>query len=172
MPKVIHPNRWFFWTIAILFAAALGLLIVIQQFEGELDYSDCCTASVQNNERTYKSETLGFSVNYPRQWQIEIDREEPHTVYLEDPNNYAHNITISVVSPRLESVIRSSLKAAQEISLEVGGIKAKKLINGNLKDQAAANVILLSYGKRLYYIAGPQQELDKIISSFKILESK
>ena len=37
MFRVIHPNRWFFWTIAILVGTGLVILIYIYQTIAELD---------------------------------------------------------------------------------------------------------------------------------------
>jgi len=31
MLRVIHPNRWFFWTIAALIVAGFGTMVLIQK---------------------------------------------------------------------------------------------------------------------------------------------
>src|SRR3989344_2541298 len=87
MFRIIHPNRWFFWAIALTIMAALFLLWNIQ--EAEYEFEDQALAEMEPNLwKTYASQALGLSVRYPPSWQIEFDpRQDGQSFSLENADN-------------------------------------------------------------------------------------
>ncbi|MBI4050232.1 MAG: hypothetical protein HY398_02165 [Candidatus Doudnabacteria bacterium] len=171
MFRVIHPNRWFFYVIAFLAATALVLEIFILKTVSDLERTSDELAHSEVFWKTFRSQDLGFSLRYPPGWQIELDRLEPRSVTLENPQNFGENISISMTTPKYEAIIRSSLKVFSEEKATVGGLPAAWL-KGDPRDRATNNVILIHKDAELYYIAGSSPVFDKIIESFKFLPAK
>ncbi len=168
MFRIIHPNRWFFWTIAIAIGLALFLLWAIMKTEIEL-YSQT-NVSQLNTWRNWSSETLGISVRYPAGWQIEIDPDDAHTVFLENPENYNENVSIAVRQPQLEAAIRLSLKGGTETKVSIGGTEGRLLKGADTGDQATNSVVLVRRSNKLYYIAGSARVFEQIVNSIKFID--
>lgn len=168
MLRVIHHNRWFFYVIAFLVATALVLEIFILKTKSDLEQTADELAHQQVFWKSYRSLELGFALRYPPGWQIELDREQPESISFENPQNYNENISISVVSPKYENIIRDSLKIISEEAITVDGVPAS-WIKGDLRDRATSNVILVRRGGRLYSMAGSSALLPRIIAGFKFL---
>lgn len=169
MFRVIHPNRWFFWTIALLIGTALALLAFVykttQEFE---DQAANLAWSGQNRYwKTYTSDEMKFSIQYPHAWQIELDREALNTVSFQNPRNYDENVSVSAVDPKYEKIIRDSLSIASESDIQIDGIAGKRLESKNPKDTAVSSVILIVHNGKLYEIAGQAKGFDRIINSLK-----
>ena len=170
MFRIIHPNRWFFWTIAIIIAMALGLLLYIQKSADEFTrYGDELSSNLAT-WRVFRSEPLGLSVKYPQHWQIEIDPTDAKSVFLENSQNFSENISISVRKPSLEQAIRSALKIASESEITIDGLPAQWIKSGQQRDPATSNVVLLRKGSDLYYIAGAANLFEKIITSIRFIK--
>lgn len=169
MFRVIHPNRWFFWTIAFLVATGLVLFYFIQISSQEFDQQARELAQVTVNWKTFRSQGLGFSIKYPPGWQIEVNPAENNTIYLENPANFNENVSVSVVKPSLESVIRASLDVSREEVVAVDQIPARMLIGADTKDKATSRVVLAKHNGRLYYFAGSAREFEKILATVKFL---
>lgn len=170
MFRVIHPNRWFFWTIAMIIAAGLGLLFYIQRSANEFNrYSEDLSQQLAT-WRVFRSEPLGIAVRYPAFWQIEIDPSDAKTVMLESSQNFSENISISRIKPNLEPVIRSALKIDSESDITIDGVKARWIKGQERKDLATSNVILLKKGGDLYYIAGSANQFKKIVTGIKFIK--
>lgn len=178
MFRIIHPNRWFFWTISILIIAGIGLLFYIHLAVRELEEANLeLTKPASENLsdpsylgwKSFRSEVLGVSIKYPPHWQIEIDPEEANTVYLENPKNFNENVSISVVKPSLEKIIRQSLKIAEERAISVDLEKGVLIRGLDDKDRATSSVVLVKKGSKLYYIAGSAAAFEKIVAGIKFL---
>jgi hypothetical protein len=168
MLRVIHPNRWFFWTISIILAIGLFLLFSISKTVNDLDeQASAMTAPGSVLWKTYHSKTLGVSVVYPGSWQIETDPEIAQTVSLQNPNNNSENISIFVLDPKFEKIIRSSLLISSEKPVVVDGYSGAWLIGKNPNDPATSNIVLVPVGSKLYYIAGQARKFERILSSVK-----
>lgn len=170
MFRVIHKNRWFFWAIAVLLIAGLALVFAILQ-DGEY-YEEFAREFAQynvNNWRTWRSETLGISVQYPASWQIETDPGDPRTVYFENSKDFSENISVSVRDLGLERVIRNSLKISSEEEVVVGGIRGTWIKGRDPNDRATSNVILIRRGQMLYYIAGQAKAFEKIVKGIRFI---
>ncbi|MDZ4243906.1 MAG: hypothetical protein U1C57_02270 [Candidatus Doudnabacteria bacterium] len=173
MFRIIHHNRWFFWTIAVLLFAGLGLVLFI--FKDAQYYEEFAREFAQysvNNWRTYRSSALGIAVRYPSSWQIEIDQDDSMTVYFENSKDFSENISVSVKELGLESVIRNSLKISSEEEIFVGGIRGMWIKGSNPRDPATSNVILVRRGDMLYYIAGQAKAFEKIVDRIRFVEIK
>lgn len=171
MFRVIHPNRWFFWATALLAIAGLAIIFFIQQANQEFEEQATLSLAPVTSWKTYRSPALGISVRYPPSWQIEIDPLEPSTVYFENPKNFNDNISLSVVEPAFEQVIRQGLEIASEEGVTVGGETGVWLEGKNARDHATRNVVLVRANGKLYYIAGSTKVFAKIISEIKFLRS-
>lgn len=172
MFRVMHPNRWFFWTLAILIA--LGLVIEAFIFQTIKELEEQASSPVRAPSiswKTYRSKDLGIAVNYPPSWQIDVDPASPNTVTLENPKNFQENISIVFTEPKFEKVIRSSLKTASEETVMIDNLPAQWLRGRNSTDAATGNVIFLKRDGQLYYIAGQAQVFERIIKSIKFLRA-
>lgn len=170
MFRIIHLNRWFFWTITILLAVGLVLFILILEAISDFEEQASKTVFMEGeNWKLFRSEELGLRLRYPSSWQIEIDPLEPLTFSLENPKNFNENITVSVVQPQLEKVIRQSLNIASEEKVIVDGRSGVWIKSQDKKDRATSNVILVKNAGRLYYIAGQAQVFKRIIRDIKFL---
>jgi len=173
MFRVIHHNRWFFWTITVLIIAFLALIFLI--LKDTAYYEEFAREFAQytvNNWRTYRSSALGMSVRYPSSWQIEIDQDDSQTVHFENSKDFSENISVSVKELGLESVIRNSLKISSEEEVFVGGIRGTWIKGSNPRNPATSNVILVRRGDRLYYIAGQAKAFEKIVDRIRFVEIK
>ena len=170
MFRIIHPNRWFFWTVSTLMVVGLFLLYNIQSSINlfEKQAADLISGSLPT-WKTFRSEDLGIAVKYPSAWQIEVDPLEPHTFYLENPQNFNENISFSVVKPFLEKTIRESIKIRSEQKITVDSIEAKWLMGDEAKDKATSNIILVKKGEKLYYIAGSARDFERIIKGIRFI---
>ncbi len=179
MFRIIHPNRWFFWTISLTLIIGLWLLLFIYQagldIQKQAD-STLWVSSEDSSDHTYsgwkifRSPVLGISIKYPPSWQIEIDPLEPTSVSLENPKKFAENVSISVRDQKLEKVIRDSLKVSESREIVVGGQPGVWLKGGDTRDQATSNVVLVKKGNKLFYIAGQAVAFEKIISGIRFLQ--
>ncbi len=170
MFRVIHPNRYFIWTLVFLLAARLVLMFWIQSYLLEVDRGVFEQQNyLRSSFRTYRSQNLGLSVRYPAAWQIEIDPLEADTFALLNPADFGENIAFSRTDPKYEHLIRNSLKIASEKNVTVDGISGTWLLGSDSKDQATSNVILIKRGPDLYYIAGQASQFERIIKSIKFL---
>ncbi|OGE82565.1 MAG: hypothetical protein A2846_00355 [Candidatus Doudnabacteria bacterium RIFCSPHIGHO2_01_FULL_49_9] len=167
MFRVIHHNRWFFWTIAIAIAIALFVMWSIQQ--AEIQFIDDTVALDQPNWRTWKSSDFGMQIRYPAGWQVEIDQDDPHSVYFENPKNFSENVSSSVREPGLEAAIRLSLDDFTEESFVIDGEVGRWLTGQSAADKVRHNVILVQHDGRLYYIAGSARVFKQIVRSIKFI---
>lgn len=168
MFRVIHPNRWFFWTIAILLAIGLGLLVNVYKASEEFE-NQASNLAMENDKswKRYSSAELGITLRYPHYWQIEIDREAANTVSFQNPEDFDENITISAVDPKYREIIRNSLSIASESKIEIGGNIGTRIESKNPKDTAVSTVILVEHEGKLYEIAGQAEEFERIVNSIR-----
>lgn len=169
MFRVLHPNRWFFWAVALLLIAGLFLLVKI--YDARLEFEEFASQFAIDSLsywKTFRSRHLGISIQYPADWQIEID-PETGAVSFENPKNFNENIAIYVVKPALEPAIRNTLSIAEERDIVLDGAAGKWLLSKNNYDPATSNVILIKRGESLYYIAGNAKAFEKILGSIKFL---
>lgn len=168
MFRVIHPNRWFFWTIAVLLG--VGLFVIWSVEEAGLKWYDQPITTEKSVWRTWSSNVLGISVRYPALWQIEIDPDDAYNVYLENSQNYHENISIASRDPSLEAAIRLSLKTSSEKAVAIDGESGRWLQGDNQDDQATSNVILVNHNGKLYYIAGSGRSFEEIINGIMFID--
>ncbi len=171
MFRVLHPNRWFLWAIAILLAAGLGLLAAITETSREID-EQSVTPPAFSTWKTFRSESLGLKVSYPSSWQIEMEKEIPEMVTLENPKNFNENLVMVVTEPKFEETIRSALNIVREQEIVIDGYPGSWLKGEDLKDYATHNVVLLQKDGRLYYFAGYARSFEKIVGGIKFLPAK
>lgn len=170
MFRVIHPNRWFFWTIVILVLAGAGLLFFINQGNLGIDQQSAeLVAESVPTWKIYRSAALGFSVRYPAAWQIDVDPQADNGITLENPQNFDENIAIFKIEPQFEKVIRASLKVDREEPVTVDGHPGTWIYGQNTKDVATSNVIFVPVDGSLYYFAGQARNFSTILKSVKFL---
>lgn len=168
MAKTIYPNRWFLWTVTFLIAA--GVLLILSIRKAALDFEQQAVSNYESTTwKTFASNALGISVRYPPGWQIEIDPQDAHSVYLQNSRDYSENISISVKQPQLEPVIRAALRIASEKPVTIDGKKGRWLVGHDYADPATTNVILLTHKDRLYYIAGSAKTFERIVNGTKFI---
>ena len=169
MFRIIHPNRWFFWAIALTIMAALFLLWNIQ--EAEYEFEDQALAEMEPNLwKTYASQALGLSVRYPPSWQIEFDpRQDGQSFSLENAKNFSESIVFQITELNLEPVLRSSLKISSEKTSIIDGENAQWIYGKAGNDPATSNVIILQHKGKLYYMAGSARNFETIVHSIKFI---
>ncbi|MDP3741249.1 MAG: hypothetical protein Q8R08_02885 [bacterium] len=169
MFRVIHPNRWFIWTLVFLLAASFLVMFWIQSYLLEIEREAYEGQNLIRGWKTYSSSELGISVRYPEAWQVEIDRELPHYFALVNPNDFNENISFNVTKPELENVIRSSLKIAAEERVTIDNLEGRFLKGLDSLDIATSNIILIKKGDKLYQIAGDSKNFEKIAKSVRFI---
>lgn len=176
--KIIHPNRWFIWTLVFLLAAALFLMFAIQMSLLEIQErlgETFAPASLSTADPSYfgwkylRSDALGISVKYPPSWQVEIEPQGKGTLSLQNPDNYNENISLARTLLKLEPVIRASLKTASEKDILVDGLPGKWLAGADKRDRVLSQIILVHRGGGLYYFAGSGRALEKVIKGIRFL---
>lgn len=174
MFRVIHPNRWFFWTIAAILIVGLVVIYYLQQTVEELNEHSTAISTGSAmfwsdpqypGWHSFRPEGFGLSLKYPPLWQVEIDRLDANVVTLENPKNFDENISITMTKPTSEKLIRQSLKIDSESPITVDGEKGTWIRGADAKDKATANVILVQHNSKLYYIAGSALQFEKIVGS-------
>lgn len=171
MFRVIHPNRWFFWTIAVLVFSGISLVLLTQQ--GKQEFEQEAVQIVNPPEvpwLNFRSQSLGISLFYPSDWQIELEPESGNVVHIEHSQNFNENLTITVFSEKLEQVLRDSLKSKSEETIIIDGQPGRLLTGQDFSDPATENFILVKFAGKLYSIAGSAKEFRKIISTIKFLK--
>ena len=168
MFRVVHPNRWFFWTIALVLIVGSTLVFYIYK-SGEEWQRQMDGVFEPPAWRTYTSPALGLSVRYPAGWQVEIDRLDANTVSLENSKDFSENIAITLADPENETLIRESLTIDSEKEIVIDGKKGAWVRSADARDKAAANAILIEHRGVLYFIAGSARQFEKIVKSIKFL---
>lgn len=169
MFRTVHPNRWFFWAVACLIIVGLSLILYIQVTGEEFERQTQDATFGPAAWHTFRSRELGLSVRYPPGWQIEIDRFDARTFYLENPGNYDENISFAVTDPTLEKVIRQSLDYESEKDIVIDGMAGVWLGSKVPKDQATRNVVLVIRNRQLYYFAGQAKHFERIVESVRFI---
>lgn len=175
MLRVIHPNRWLFWTIAALIIAGFAVMVLVQQALLEIDEH---VAQISNSGprwidpdypgwHSFRPEGFGIAIKYPAGWQVEIDRFDANTLTLENSKDFDENITITVADPKTEKLIRQSLKIESEEDILIDGEKGARLRGEDAQDKATANVVLVKHNGKLYFLAGAAEQFERILASVK-----
>ena len=90
MFRIIHPNRWFFWTISGLLIVGLILIFFISEAGSyfdkiSLDFSTAPGETLSDISylgwKSFRNESMGIVVKYPASWQIEIDPQEKNSFF-------------------------------------------------------------------------------------------
>lgn len=163
MFKVIHPNRWFFWTIAFLVACGLFLLSAIHQTSLELDELTAELAfPASSGWKVFHSAEMGFEIRYPATWQVESDRLDA-TLTFHNPKNFSENLSLAVTEPKYQKMIRDSLVIKSEREVLIDGYK------GTLIDEKTTSVVLIIANQKLYYLAGETSLFEKILKSIRFV---
>ena len=172
MFRVIHPNRWFIWTLVFLLVSSLALMFVIKSYLLELEQEviEQQTLSLPIS-KTYSSQALGISVRYPFSWQIEVDPQEAHIFTLQNPQNFGENVTFSMTDPKYESIIRSNLKIAKEEKIMIADVSGTWLEGADINDSATSDVVLFERRGSLYYIGGQAKNFEGIVKSIRFIDS-
>lgn len=169
MFRVIHPNRWFIWTLVLLIVASFMLLFLIQSYLLELEREILESNSVSiSSSKTYRSLSLGLLVKYPRSWQVEVSQFEP-SFSLQNPDDFNENIVFQIGDLKLESVIRDSINIDSEKDIVIDQRPGKWIFGADKRDSATSNLVLLRKADKLYYIGGQARAFEKIIQSVKFL---
>ncbi|HEV8601255.1 MAG TPA: hypothetical protein VGQ87_01505 [Patescibacteria group bacterium] len=166
LKKKIYKNRYLVWAIAIALITCLGLLGYIKvseiDFERQVVY-------VKNETvwQTYRSTHQGFSMRFPPLWTLEAG---DNTIIL-NGLTLDEEVIVGVNTLAAEKPIRNSLQIIKEQKITVGGTEAVKISN-KPSENATETVVLAKNLGRLYVIRGMSSSFDKIVSTFKFLNSE
>lgn len=171
MLRIIHPNRWFFWTIGIIIAIGLFLLAAIN-FASLYFQDQAMEQGMQNpvSWKSYKAPHLGLAVRYPPFWQIEIDPLERDSITFENPQKFDEHIQLAMLDPATENSLRDILKAHQEKKITVDGESGSWFTAMDAESGMEYDVVLVRHGGRLYFITGNENYLEKFVDSVRFLD--
>jgi hypothetical protein len=163
LKHVIHPNRYFIWTI-ILMAIIVGLLQVAI-YSTILSFNNLSVFAELKTKRTYVDVKSGFSVRYPRDWQIEKDGSG--NVVFENPANLQESLSVTSATLDTEGIIRHSISVKTEKDIAKENLKIALIKAGSTKDGSDIDIAIIKTSKKLFYISGHSNLLETFARNFK-----
>jgi hypothetical protein len=163
LKKVIHPNRYFIWTLVLVVLIGASLIAFINwsviNMENQSFFSDLKTKKV------YTSKLGSYSVKYPAGWQIELD-QSGNTIF-ENPSDPAESLTVTTAALSMEGVIRHSIDIKSERNIAKDNMKIAIIKAGSAKDGSDLDVAIIKTATKLYYISGHSARLENFARNFK-----
>ncbi|OGF74468.1 hypothetical protein A3J56_00835 [Candidatus Giovannonibacteria bacterium RIFCSPHIGHO2_02_FULL_46_20] len=105
MFRVIHPNRYFFWAIALLIIFGIAVIGAISRFKideeiagQEIIASSSVSHNLTRGWKTYRNEKYGFEFKYPENWEIDKSYVGPlHGNFVAVTSANAQDLTFFVL---------------------------------------------------------------------------
>ncbi len=145
--------------VAVLTAIALALAWVENGVQPGSDTSGF---------RAYENSDLGFSLQYPVHWSIDIDPNASNIVTFTDPNDFSEDFIVAVLSPQDEPGIRAAGAIERESEFRVSGLTGREIWQ-KLDGWPVRRIILVGNGGRLFVFSGGAKDFDLILQSVKII---
>ncbi len=162
----IHDNRWLAWTISLALLACIAMIGYIQVSDVRFERDFIENTSLTKNWATFRHKTDGYVVKYPRTWSVEAESGAVISlVSNSNPNDY---FSVSTYASSQESSIKNSLFTTREEEVNVNGVGAVKISQSKTQ---AENVVMIRNGQKLFVLRGKGAAFDKILSSFKFMQT-
>jgi hypothetical protein len=163
LKKVIHPNRYFIWTLVLVVLIGVSLVAFINwsslNIQNESFFSELQTKKIYTNNKE------GYVVRYPAGWQIELD-QSGNTIF-ENPNDPKESLTVTTAALSMEGVIRHSINIKSERNIAKDNMKIALIKAGSEKDNSDLDVAIIKTSSKLYYISGHSSWLESFARNFK-----
>jgi hypothetical protein len=163
----VHHNRWLLWAIAYILFVAIAMIGYLKVANINIDTENA--ENRYNPSHSYNNSRLGFALTYPPTWSIEANSDTSVTFMPSDTSD--DGVTISVSSTAAEKDIRKSLKITQETPVMVGNLPGVK-ITADLGKNLSEKVVLIPSFNKLYVIRGSGSQVEKVLTTFKVLPTK
>ncbi|MDB4940001.1 MAG: hypothetical protein JWO40_426 [Candidatus Doudnabacteria bacterium] len=164
LKKIVHPNRYFIWTIFLISIVAAGLISFIIISGINLDNQN--VFSELKTKKIYIDNQAGYSVRYPNNWQIERD-QNGNTVF-ENPQSTQENLTVTSAGLDLENVIRHSIKITTEKDIAKDNLKIAIIKAASAKDGSDLDIAIIKNQDKLFYISGYSPTIEVFARNFKV----
>ena len=159
----VHHNRWLIWAIAYVVIVSIAVLGYIKV--SDVNFESGLFAETQYKPfSTYTNNTLGFSLRYPSTWSIEA--EDSETVSFSPASSSKEGFSVRVTKPANEVAIRKGIDKLDEMRVVLDGNRAVKLVN-DLGNGVSETVIMSIYKEKLYVLRGDNDEVNKLLLSFR-----
>lgn len=117
----------------------------------------------------YRDDAYGFELSYTDDWIIGSETtgsgaSEIYSVTLDQDDD---SVTINVMDPEMEGLVRSSIASVTETTIKISGIDAIRLDGNSLKDGSPVSILLVEKSGSLYSIQGNGDGFDEIVSGFQ-----
>lgn len=165
LTQILHPNRYFIWTI--IFLVVFGPALIAYIHITTIELSNQSVFSDHNSKRTYTDRQMGFTVKYPGNWILE--RDSGGNVIFENPENTEEAIIVASASLDMEGIIRHSIEVEQETDVEHDGYEVSIIKATSIKDGTNLDVALVKTSKKLFYISGHSPSFVSFVNNFKPL---
>ena len=162
----VHHNRWLIWAVAYSIMVAIALVGYIKVSNVKLE-----SLVADNNFsawRPYTNKTLGFTLRYPTNWAVEVDK---NSVVFSPTNNTDDGVTIVVASTSSEKSLRKTLKIKSETKITVDGSAAAKIMN-DIGGGHVEEVVLVTHAGKLYIIRGTTNLVESALQTFNFIATK
>lgn len=158
----VHHNRWLIWAIAAAVFACAALVGYIKVTGITFDSQMFFGQTTSSNWATFRHNSIGYSLKYPRTWGVEADDESTLSfVNPADPNEY---FSVSVYPISAEKTVKNSLFNTKQQEVVVSGHEG--LMISQDKSQAE-NVIMVKDDNDLYVLRGRGAYFNRIVDSFR-----
>ncbi len=164
LKRVLHPNRYFIWTLII--ALTGGILLTAFIYLNILDIADQSIFSELKTRKVYIDKKDGYSLRYPNNWQI--DRDQAGNVIFENPEKLEESLSVTAAELSMESIIRKSLNIRSQKDFAKNDLKISLIKAGNEQDQESLDVAIIKNETKLFYISGHSPFIESFVRNFKI----
>ena len=155
---VLHPNRYFIYAIIFAFVAG-GMLLAYINLSNINEQNQSAFVPITPQTKSYVNSDIGFELQYPVTWQIELGTG-PQSIVFENPQNLSEAVTVTKFPIQAQTMLVKSLHADTE---------ADATINGNTIMEftgTTTNTAIVTSGSNLFYFDGLTQSTMSLLNSF------
>ena len=161
----IHHNRWLIWALSYAIFITIALVGFIQVTN--VGFEDQIAAE---NEfmawRSYRDQRLGFAVNYPGDWSIEVGSSA--SVNFAPIDRPADGVIVAKLNSHNEDEIRASMQIVGEKSVTIEGFSGSMITN-DIGDGTYKVAVLVKKNSNLYVINGDPGFVEKFLVTFRFI---
>ena len=155
---VLHPNRYFIYAIIFSFVAG-GMLLAYINLSNINEQNQSAFVPLTPQTKKYINSDIGFELEYPLMWQIELGTG-PQSIVFENPQNLSQAVTVTKFPIQAQTMLVKSLHSTSE---------ADTTIDGNTIQEFTGNstiTAIVTNGSNLFYFDGLTPSTMSFLNSF------